>query len=111
SRRLERLAPELEAAREELSDLATQGDLFSDRAQLLSARVESARSGAQEAMGGLARLRAELESARAAELEAGERASSLAARRAALETMERDQEGLEPVLRAALQQGLGGVHG
>jgi chromosome segregation protein len=44
-------------------------------------------------------------------MELAETASELAGRRSALEAMERDQEGLEPVVRAALALGDTGVHG
>ena len=111
ARRLERLGSDLETAHAELSDLATQGDLFSDRAQQLATEVADAGRGTERAEADLALAREVLETARLAELEVGERASSLAARHAALEAMDRDQEGLEPAVRAALALGLPGVHG
>jgi chromosome segregation protein len=49
--------------------------------------------------------------ARSNELSAADRASGLEAQRAALEAMERDREGVEPVVRAALAHGTDGVLG
>jgi len=110
-RRLERLSLELDTASEALSDLETQGDLFSGRAQALTSQVEKAHAAVREGEQILVGTRAALEEARAAEMTATELASSLAARRAALEAMDRDQEGLEPAVRAALDLGISGVHG
>ena len=55
------------------------------------------------ALSTVAEARAELESARADELAATDKASSLGARRAALEQLERDREGVEPAVKAALR--------
>ncbi len=104
-RRLERLARELEEADEAASDIASQGDLFSGRMQELADGVESARAGVESARTDLARAREELEAARAEERRLTDAAASLAARKDALERLERDREGVEPVVKAALELG------
>ena len=111
ARRLERLAAELESADTELGELQAQGDLFSDRAQQLAGQESASRLRAEDAEHELTQLREALEAARGGEMEAGERASALAARHSALESMERDQEGLEPAVQAALALAVPGVHG
>jgi chromosome segregation protein len=110
-RRLERLNEELEKAAEALSDLASQGDLFTDRLESAEAEVNGARVAVEGRLEAVQGARAALESARAEELSAADEATALGARVQALERMERDGEGVEPVLKAALSQGLDGVLG
>jgi chromosome segregation protein len=110
-RRLERLVQEMDEASEVLGDLQSQGDLFSGRVEDLARTVEEARGAVEGALSTVAEARAELESARADELAATDKASSLGARRAALEQLERDREGVEPAVKAALGLGDGGVLG
>ncbi|MEQ8329036.1 MAG: chromosome segregation protein SMC [Longimicrobiales bacterium] len=110
-RRLERLAEELERTAEEASDLESQGDLFSGRMDDLTRAVAEARTGVEEAQSGLNEARQALDQARLAELKAADRAASLGARRAGLEELERDREGVEPVVKAALDRDDAGVLG
>jgi chromosome segregation protein len=110
-RRLERLGVELEEAANALTDLQSQGDLFSGRVEDLARAVEEARASVEAASALVAGARREMEESRSAELLAADRAASLGARRAALEQLERDREGVEPVVKAALALGDGGVLG
>lgn len=110
-RRLERLATELEDASTALTDLQSQGDLFTGRVEDLARAVDAARQAVEEAAGGVAEARKAVESARAAERAAADRAGSLGARRDALEQLERDREGVEPAVKAALALGDDGVLG
>ncbi len=110
-RRLDRLAGEEDEATELVSDLTAQGDLFSGRIEELTQAVERARADAARAANKINVVRRELDEVRARELEAVDRASSLGARRSALEQLERDREGVEPVVRAALELGDRGVLG
>jgi chromosome segregation protein len=102
ARRLDRLAAEVESAALVLSDLETQGDLFSSRLEVLEQGVQGAEREVEVCSRALEQARRVLESALADELQASEKASTLSAKCAALESMERDQEGLEPVAKAAL---------
>ena len=110
-RRLERLSLELDEAAAALTDLQSQGDLFSGRFEDLARAVDEARASVDTASALVAEARRELEQARSAELQAADRAASLGARRAALEQLERDREGVEPVVKAALALDGGGVLG
>ncbi len=110
-RRLERLGTELEEAADALTDLQSQGDLFSGRVEDLARAVGEARASVEAASSVVAQARRELDQARSAELLATDRASSLGARKAALEQLERDREGVEPVVKAALALGDSGVLG
>jgi chromosome segregation protein len=111
ARRLDRLGSEADAASAALDDIETQGDLFSDRLDELAAGVKQAQHNVSELGEQLASERTALDAVRAREMELGEAASALAGRASALEAMERDQEGLEPVVRAALALPVPGVHG
>jgi chromosome segregation protein len=110
-RRLERLVQEMDEASEAITDLQSQGDLFSGRVGDLGAEVEKAREATAVALLSIAEARKELEAARADEMEATDRASSLGARKAALEQLERDREGVEPAVKGALELGDAGVLG
>ncbi len=110
-RRLERLGRELEEAADTVSDLESQGDLFSGRLDLLKREVDTARGAARAGAAEVEAAREALEEARAAEVEISDRAQALRARRAALEALERDREGMEPAVQAALDAGIEGVHG
>jgi chromosome segregation protein len=110
-RRLQRLQVELEEAADAVTDLAEQGDLFTGRLDVLKGELTEA----EEAFRGIQRevgtAREVLEEARRAELERADRAQTLKARHAALEAMEREREGIEPVIQAILEADLPGVHG
>ncbi|HSG08369.1 MAG TPA: chromosome segregation protein SMC [Longimicrobiales bacterium] len=110
-RRLDRLVQDMDEASEALTDLQSQGDLFSGRLEDLAHAVDGARTAVEAATSSVAAARAELEAARTDELVAGDKASSLGARMAALEQLERDREGVEPVVKAALAIGDQGVLG
>lgn len=110
-RRLERLGAELEEASTALTDLQSQGDLFSVRVDDLTQAVAEAHARVESASVLVAQARSEMEEARSAEILAADRAASLGARRAALEQLERDREGVEPVVKAALALGDSGVLG
>lgn len=111
SRRLERLGRELGEASDALSDLASQGDLFSGRLDDLRGATDRAREAMEAAAAACDASREALEVSRASEVAAADRAAGLEARRAALAALERDREGMEPVLQAVLDAGLAGVHG
>ncbi len=110
-RRLERLAQELQLATDEATDLQSQGDLFSSRVRDLDNAVQRARSDVAVAQAALSTAREAMDAARLAELKAADRAQSLAAKVSGLKELERDREGVEPVVRAALDLGLDGVEG
>jgi chromosome segregation protein len=110
-RRLVSVAGELETAAEALSDLESQGDLFSGRLGDLSGQVDTARAGVEAAALAVSEAKDDLTAARLAERQASERATSIAARREALERLERDREGFEPAVKAALAAGIEGVLG
>ncbi len=110
-RRLERLADELNTTTDALTDLTSQGDLFSTQLDDLAGTVEGARGEVEACAAALAEARRALEEARERELLAADRAASLGARRTALEQLERDREGMEPVVKAALELADAGVLG
>ncbi len=110
-RRLERLREEMEEGADALSDLRSQGDLFTDRTEGLTREAEELRRSFAERRGAVASARESLESARAREIELRDRAGELGSRVAALERMERDREGIEPVVQGVLEAGLEGVEG
>ncbi len=109
--RLRLLEEEAELARGELAELDGQGDLFTDRLAALAGASEAARARAEELRGRLAGLRAAVDEARGNEIQAQERSASLAGRRGALERMEAEREGVDPVVRALLAAGIPGVEG
>jgi len=111
TRNLERLQGEVEAASTALTDVANQGDLFSDRLSQLGEGVEKAQSGVAAAKEGSLEAREGLKIAREAAVGSAEVVSSLEARIEALEGMERAQEGLEPTVKAALALGDPGILG
>jgi len=110
-RRLERLGQEMDEASEALTDLESQGDLFSGRVGDLARSVDEARAAVERSLSAVVAARADLASARAEELAAADHASSLGARKAALEQLDRDREGVEPAVKAALGLGDAGVVG
>ena len=111
TRRLERLAVELDEAAHQLTDLESQGDLFADRLQLLATRIAAGGQQVEAAGRAIDAARDLAEAARSRELAAADRAAALNAQRSALDRMERDREGVEPVVRAALAREEPGVLG
>jgi chromosome segregation protein len=77
----------------------------------LARAVGEARASVDQAEALVAGNRRQLDDTRNAELAAADRAASLGARKAALEQLERDREGVEPVVKAALALDDGGVLG
>ncbi|MDX1567008.1 MAG: chromosome segregation protein SMC [Longimicrobiales bacterium] len=110
-RREGELLADLEEAGDALSELESQGDLFADRVQVLEEEIEAARARVEEARSAVEDAREELDEARRREREAEDEAGSLRARLSALRSMERDREGVEPVVRAVLDRGREGVLG
>ncbi len=110
-RRLEHLAEEMRAASEALTDLESQRDLFSGRLDDVERLLERGRERVDHTASVVAHARQTLDDARAVELRVADEAAALGGRKAALERMERDREGEEPVVRAALELGDPGVLG
>jgi len=110
-RRRGQIRAELEEAHDALSDLRSQGDLFSDRVEVLEAEVAEARDEVEGLRSRLEEAREEAEGARSRELELQDRAGSLAARLTALESMEKAREGMGAAVRAVVEAGLDGVVG
>ncbi|MEM7415785.1 MAG: AAA family ATPase [Gemmatimonadota bacterium] len=111
ARRLTQVTSELEKTADTLVDLQTQGDLFSGRLDELGGTLDSAQSAAAAARAAVDEARAAYETARAAERSTSERVARLDARWSALDDLQRSQEGIQPSVRALLDQGLSGVLG
>ena len=111
ARRIERLGVELEQASSELDDLEDQGDLFSGRLDVLRTRVDTAAASVSEAESAVRDARTAFEAAREEDRAASSRAQRLQSQREALEGLERDREGIAPVLAAVTEVSLKGVHG
>lgn len=101
-RRLQRIDAELRDASDVLSDLESQGDLFTGRIGGLEGGVEEANTQLDSAHAALADAKAALEVARRQELQTVRAAQGIEAEVAALEALERGQEGIDPVAKAAL---------
>ena len=110
-RRLQQIHAELKSASDVLSDLESQGDLFTGRIGGLEGGVEEANAQLSSARAALADGKTALEMARRRELEAMRAAQGIAAEVAALEALDRGQEGIDPVAKAALALGDEGVVG
>jgi chromosome segregation protein len=110
-RRLQQVGGELSNTSDTLKDLESQGDLFTGRLEDLASALEGARAEVDSSLARLESAREAFESARGSERAAADRAASLGARSAALEALERNREGIEPVARAALEMEGDGVLG
>ena len=110
-RRLSRVSKELDATDETFSELQAQSGLFERRLEDSSDVLENAVAQVEQRIGDIAAARGELNDARRVERTAIDLVAGLAARLSALEVLERDQEGLEPVVRALLKSGVKGVLG
>jgi chromosome segregation protein len=108
-RRIDQVDAELASASETLTDLESQGDLFSGRVEDLADTVGSSRAAMEAAETAVAEGRARFEAARAEEREAAAEAAALGARRSALERLQEGLEGVQPVVKAALGLGDDGV--
>ena len=109
--RLVRVAGDIEAAVDALSEIESQGDLFSDRLDELSGALQAAQEEVDVCLSAATTAREELDATLVAEREAVARAAAGEARKTALERLERDQEGLDPVVKAALALGDAGILG
>ena len=104
-RHLQRIDTELSDVSDALSDLESQGDLFTGRIGGLEGAVEEATVQLDSARAALANAKPSLETARCGELQAVRAAQGIEAELAALEALERGQEGIDPVVKAALALG------
>ncbi len=111
AKRLEQASTELTSTADTLTQLLAQGDLFSGRLDELAQALESARAAVEQRSAELEAARQGFEAARAAQRESADRAATLGARKAALESLARDREGVDPVVRAALALGDSGILG
>lgn len=111
ARRLEQVKGELTNTADTLSDLESQGDLFSGRLEEISDNLTAAESVLEAAATRVEEAKQAFADARTADRETSDRCETLMSRVAALEGLERDQEGVEPVVRAALDRGDDGVLG
>jgi len=110
-RRLQQIDTELKAASEVLSDLESQGDLFTGRIGGLEGGVGEADTRFDSARAALIDAKASIEMARHRELQALRTAQGIEAEVTALEALDRGQEGIDPVAKAALALGNAGVVG
>ena len=99
--RLARLEERASQTELQLTGARREGGASDDRMTRVEASAARAREEVDEALRDFERARAARAEARASEVGPMERASALAARRTALETMEREGAGYEPVVRAA----------
>ena len=110
-RRLEQVTEEFTNTADTLTDLESQGDLFSGRLDELGAALATARAHVDACSSRLDEARVAFENARLADRQAADRAARLSARRSALESLEQSREGVEPVVRAVLDRRDNGVLG
>ena len=104
-RRLQRIDTELTEASDALSDLESQGDLFTGRIGGLEGGVEEAEAELDSARTALEDAKSSLEMARSGELRAVRAAQGIDAEVAALETLELGLEGIDPATEAVLALG------
>jgi len=102
ARHLERLHAEMEEASHALSEVESQGDLFTDEVARLLDGVRGRTEALEKAKDRNRRSRVELEEARKAETVASDRVTNLEARIEALEGIDRSREGVEPAIQASL---------
>jgi chromosome segregation protein len=110
-RRLGQVTEELDSTADALTELASQGDLFSSRVDDLGEILQKANAELDRCVTSLGEARTEFEAARLQERQTADREAGLSARKSALDGLEREREGLEPVVRAALAVGDAGVLG
>jgi chromosome segregation protein len=98
------LTEELDGARQMLEEVTSQGDLFADEVEALSGAEDEAR-GVMEALAReVEEVRGRSDAARTRYRELQDRAEALEARVSALDRMDRDREGVEPVIQAVLER-------
>ena len=110
-RRLQQIDTELKVASDVLSDLESQGDLFTGRIGGLEGGVEEAEARFDSARAALTGAKASIEIAKHQDLQALRTAQGIEAEMTALEALDRGQEGVDPVAKAALALGNAGVVG
>jgi chromosome segregation protein len=110
-RNLERVQTEMDEASTALSEVESQGDLFADEVTRCAEAVEERARALDQAKDRSRDAREALDQARNRESSASEAATNLRARIEALESMERNQEGVEPAVKGALEVGDPGLLG
>ena len=110
-KRLSRVSKELDATDETFSELQAQSDLFEGRLEKFLSELEVAAARVEQSIADVSAVRGELDNARRVERVSTDIAMELRARLSALELLERDQEGIEPVVQAVLKSGIPGVLG
>ena len=109
--RIRLLGDELQEAQDALSEGASQGDLFTDRLEGLVDALGPARHHLDKKRRGVADSREAMGRAREEQMRTQDIFGALSARRSALEQMEKDQEGVDPVVQALLADPPDGVLG
>jgi len=102
--RLVHLTEELEETRSILEEVTSQGDLFAGEAESLAGAEDSARKEVDRIQREVEEARRDLDEARTRDTDLQDRAGSLEARLSGLERMDRDREGVEPVIQAVLDR-------
>jgi chromosome segregation protein len=110
-RHLDRVQSEMEEASHALSEVESQGDLFTDEVTRLLEEIQARKNALEDAKERHRTKKENLRETRAAEFAAVDRVTRLQARIDALEGMDRSQEGLEPAVKAALDLGDPGILG
>ncbi len=110
-RRIERIVRELSDASSALSEIQSQGDLFSDRLSGLESDVENERTAFGQATAALSDLRESLAEAQESEARAAMAEQRVAVELEALRALAEREEGGDVVLRAAMALGDAGVLG
>lgn len=111
ARRLGRLEAELESTSTELTDIQSQGDLFTGQVDDLKRTVEEAQAEVSATQTALESARRAHDQARRAEVIAAEASQVIVSELKALEALERDRSGVDPAVKAALASSVVGVHG
>ena len=102
-RRFDQVTGELSSTSDTLSNLESQGDLFSGRLDELANGLGKTRSHLEACSANVEEARAAFEATRAAGRSASDWVAQMGATRTALEGLDRDREGVDPVVRAVLQ--------
>ena len=110
-KRLTRVSKELDATDETFSELQAQSDLFEGRIEESLKDLEAVTARVEQQISDVSTVRRELDDARQVERVSTDLVIELKARLSALELLERDREGIEPVVQAVLDSGIPGVLG
>ncbi len=110
-RRLQRIDAELSEASDVLSDLESQGDLFTGRIGGLETGVQEATERQESVQTTYSDVKTTLEAARRTELEAARAVQGFAAEAEVLESLQRGQGEIDPAAKAALALQDSGVVG